>query len=312
MNEKGLTVTLNASKSDIPTSASTPISLLAREILQYAGNIREAIAIAKNRKTFVSESILIGSAADGTTAIIEKGPMKMDVFYSKGDLVSCANHFQSRLFLKEESNTQNMEWTDSKSRFDRVTQLAETKKPLDQTKVAEILRDKNGVGNKDIGLGNARALNQLIAHHAIIFKPESGQFWVSTSPYQLGTFCFYDLNAILKNKGKINDDSTLNIPADDFLTSTAYEQFVVYRKLKERIVKNTLFHRDFDLSEKEISTFIASNPNSYEVYNNLGKYYDLKSSRIKAKEMYKIALSKEIASKAERKSIEEAYSRKDE
>ena len=81
-----------------------PVSLLARphryrwwrgEILQYAKNTSEALAIAGKRKMFVSESFLVGSAADNKAIIIEKTPEQLDVYDPQKKYIVCANHFQS-------------------------------------------------------------------------------------------------------------------------------------------------------------------------------------------------------------------------
>ena len=88
MNTQGLAVTINASKLEVPSSSATPISILVKSILQYASNIEEAETIAASFKTFVCESILVGSANDGRAVIIEKTPSAMGVYSPGGDYAS--------------------------------------------------------------------------------------------------------------------------------------------------------------------------------------------------------------------------------
>ncbi|HLP18833.1 MAG TPA: C45 family peptidase, partial [Chitinophagales bacterium] len=227
MNEKGVTVTINAAKSDVPNAATTPISILAREILQYAGTIDEAFAIAKKRKTFVCETLMIGSAADHQTALIEKSVSKTVLYHSDTNFILCANHYQSDSFKTDKSNQENMQTSASLYRFNRLEELMDRTGKLDYKNVAAILRDQKGQKDKNIGIGNEKALNQLISHHAIIFQPEKLRFWVTANPYQLGEFVCYDLNKVFAQAPSLTaglalNEADLTIPADTFLQSDAW------------------------------------------------------------------------------------------
>jgi predicted choloylglycine hydrolase len=173
MNEKGLTVTINAAKSNIPTGSATPVSLVAREILQYAKNIDEALAIAKSRKMFVSESFLIGSAADNKAVIIEKTPDTLDVYDPHKNTIVCTNHFQSEGLAKSKENIQQLNESASPYRYDRLMQLLDSNGKNTVQKTVNILRDRKGMNGEDIGMGNEKAINQLIAHHSIVFEPQN-------------------------------------------------------------------------------------------------------------------------------------------
>jgi isopenicillin-N N-acyltransferase-like protein len=303
MNEKGLSVTINASKSELPTKAKTPISIVAREILQYASTCKEAIAIAKKRETFVSETIMISSKIDNLSILIEKSPSKTAVFYPKSDQLICANHFQSKQFKTDKINRTNIKESDSHFRFDRVNELLNQKKKFNVNDVVEILRDQKGVKNDSLGMGNPRAINQLIAHHSIVFQNHDLKLWISTKSYQMGEFLLYDLNLIFKNK-KINSKYT-KINKDVFLESKAYHNFEYYRKIKKKIIKYLNFNKQLSLDDKEISTFIKSNSFSYLTFEYLGDYFSKKKQFYKAKHYYKIALTKELASLQVKKEINE-------
>jgi predicted choloylglycine hydrolase len=235
MNEKGLTVTINAAKSSMPTSSATPISILCREILQYAATLEEARRIAERTKLFVSESILIGSAIDNYAEIIEKSPDKTGIYTESNWFVS-ANHFQSDVFKNDKSNLENIATSDSPYRQQRMEELIHHHTPLNPVKTAGILRNRKGLGGKDIGLGNEKAINQLIGHHSVIFKPVQRQIWVSTHPWQLGKYVCYDLNIIFAKpdfSSEIRTDD-LTIPADTFLYTKDYTDFLYLRNPYKR------------------------------------------------------------------------------
>jgi hypothetical protein len=315
MNDKGLTVTINAAKSSIPTDAATPIALLAREILQYAKNINEAVAIAQSRDVFVSESILIGSASDNKTISIEKSPTKMDVYeVPNSNQIICPNHYQGNLYINDMANINNQIESSSLYRSIRLKQLLGDSNTINYTKAAAILRNQKGLNDKNIGLTNEKGLNQLLAHHAVIFKPQDKLMWVSANPFQCGEFVCYNLDSVFANAKKINarkdiNENTLTIPADEFLKTKDYQNFLHFKNLKHYIQFITKASDKIQLSIQFENAFIQSNPESYYMYQILGDYFASRKNNSKAIDYYKLALTKEIATLKEEKQIRESLSK---
>ena len=313
MNEKGLTVTLNAAKSAIPSSAATPISLVAREVLQYAGNIDQAYEIIKKRKTFVSETLMIGSASDHKTVLIEKTPYSSDMYASKDDYIICSNHYQGDSLKADEMNIKNINTSTSAYRYKRMDELIQSHKPITVKAAANILRNQGGLHNVNIGMGNEKAINQLIAHHSVIFKPEQRKVWVSSNPYQLGEYVCYDLNYIFRyTPGLKNNESVhvkgADIPADSFLSSPGYQSFLQFRELKI-LLKDATDHPDKKrLTDNFIAEFIRTNPEYYDTYRLVGDYYRAVKDFKRAAENYNLALTKEVATVPEKEEIKKHLS----
>lgn len=308
MNLEGLTVTINAGKSKIPLIAKTPISIVTREILQYAKNIDEAIAIAKKRKVFVSESIMVGSANDKKAVLIEVSPNNFGVYaVANSNQLICSNHFQSDALKNENRNQYQITNSHSQYRFDRIVELLDKNKKINPEKAAEILRNKDGLNDLPLGYGNEKALNQLIAHHGIIFKPEQRLVWVSSNPNQMGEFVCYDLNKIFKNRN-FNDSivsleqQNLNIPKDAFLETTEYanyEKFRVEDRKMDAFLKNSIaLPIDF------AKNYQSLNPDYWGVYYKVGLYFYQKKEYQLAQEEFEKALTKEITTLPKKQEIQ--------
>jgi hypothetical protein len=299
MNAEGLTVTINAAKSDIPSRAATPVTIVAREILQYASNIQEAYDIAKKREMFVSESFMIGSAKDGKTAIIEKSHSAIDFYKSDSSAIICTNHFQGPILSQTQLNREHMRTSASPYRYARVAELLAGTRQNTVVNTAKILRNRYGLKDSDIGMGNEKLVNQLIAHHAIIFQPEKKLVWVSTAPWQLGKFVCYDLNRIFSAGPPLRNEEIYEkqyeIPADSFLLTSDYTDFVKFSRFR--------FPFD-DRTDMQPDSLVKWNPESYLGYMLGGDFWWEQGEWNRASELYRTGLQKEIATWQERNHME--------
>ncbi|UTW63648.1 acyl-CoA--6-aminopenicillanic acid acyl-transferase [bacterium SCSIO 12741] len=309
MNTQGLTVTINAGKSGIPTKPGTPISILTREILQYASTIEEAIEIAESRQVFVSESILVGSQKDGKAVIIEKSPKNQGVYVVEEPQLVCSNHFQSEAFSKDKKNLEHIEKWHSQYRMDRMNQLLAAEDKLNYTDVAEILRETDGLAGKKIGYGNEKAINQLMAHHGIIFQPGKLRVWVSANPYQLGAFVCYDLNRVFelapgfRSEEPIHEQG-LTVPESDFLQTDDYKNYLTFRRIEKEL---DLWLEDPKgvIPEKKLHEMVESNPDFWLGYYKVGKYFEETGNYERAKDFYEQAMLRELTTEYDRENLEE-------
>jgi tetratricopeptide (TPR) repeat protein len=308
MNTEGLTVTINAGKSKIPLIAKTPISILTREILQYAKNCDEAIAIAKKRKVFVSESIMVGSANDKKALLIEVSPNNFGVYEApNSNQLLCSNHFQSDNLKNNDRNMYQITNSHSKYRYDRMTELFAENQKITPEIAASILRNKDGLDNLPLGFGNEKALNQLIAHHGIIFKPEQRLVWVSSNPYQLGEMVCYDLNKVFGNRNKKDSivslqQEKLNIPKDPFVESIAYKNYESFR-IEDRKTDAFLENKK-ELPLEFAKNYQSLNPDYWGVYYKIGLYFYQRKEYQQAQLHFEKALTKEITTLPEKQKIE--------
>ncbi|MDV6169286.1 C45 family peptidase [Flavobacterium sp. DG1-102-2] len=307
MNKEGLTVTINAGKSDMPLIAKTPISILTRQILQYAKNIDEAIAIAKKHEVFVSESIMIGSAHDHKAVLIEVSPKKFGV-YEVGNTsqLICSNHFQSAAYKEDENNKYTIANSHSKYRYERMTQLLNEHDKVNPVKAAAIMRNTNGLNELALGYGNEKAINQLLAHHSVIFKPEQRQVWVSSNPYQLGAYAAYDLNEVFGSSHtglpKSMAIDSLAIPKDEFAASQAFKNYEAFR-IEDRRVDKAIKDEEH-LDEAYIKHYQSLNPDYWVVYYKAGVYLYNRGYYTAALAEFNKALTKEITTLPDREKTE--------
>lgn len=195
MNRAGVSVTINGAPSSLPRQTATPVAMVARDILQHAHNLAEALDILRGAKVFVSSLWLVGSRADGRFVVVEKTPALTHVREPEGDWIVCANHFQTPGLRDDLRNRNYADEATSVSRQARLTELIQQRPgAISVPQAAEWLRDRTLPGGAFAGNGHRAALNAFIATHATVMDLTEGIFWAALPPNQLGKFVAFDVN----------------------------------------------------------------------------------------------------------------------
>lgn len=295
MNEKGLTVTLNSLPSNLPSHSSTPVSIIARQVIQYASTIQEAYDIISDFDVFVSESFTISSVLDQTAAVIEKTPESTSIFYPEGNNLIVTNHFQSEAMKDSEINLTHILESESMYRYEKMEELMSQDTGLSVSNTLTYLRDQNGLQDQKLGMGNPMAINQLLAHHSVIFEPIQGIAYISSYPFQENTYQAYSIQSIREMadyKGIISPQiDSMQLEADPFFKSEGFKDFQKYKSLKAQFVAKyeaLLSNADWE------TIWTQSNPDYYEPYYLIGKYWYQEGEKEKAMKFLQIAQTKEI------------------
>lgn len=300
MNTAGLCVALNAGPSTYPGAVRTPVTILAREIVQYAGNIEEAISIAKKRDVYVAENIIVGHSDE--IVVIEKSPGMTVVHRPNPTTFACTNHFLSEANRSSEANLAALDATSTGQRLARIRELRSETRTSNTADVLGLLRNRFGADDNVLGNGNEAAINILNAHHSVVFDMSQKRMTVAGSPNQLATAYQYDVDDIFKHRfeapGPLWQDT---IAADPFYWSEEYRRFEAYKLEKAALFQ--AISASEQVARKRLQAFHSLNPQLYETYKIIGDYYQSIGKDSAARANYLKAIDLPIPWKTEREKI---------
>ena len=305
MNRAGVSVTINGAPSKLPNTIGTPVAIVAREVLEKAHNLEEALKIVRDANVFVSTIWLIGSRADGKFVVVEKTPAVMNVREAEagGDSIVCPNHFETADLKDGERNTNYMAEATSVSREARMLELLKQNHgTIDPLHAADMLRDRKLPGGAFPGDGHRSTLNAFIATHAVVMDLTSGIFWAASPPNQLGKFVAFDVNDFN------HELPELTVPADEILTSGEFEhvkQARQFLKAGQRALKEHDLESGLDFAKKAE----ALNPGFYENAYLEGRVLLAQGKREEAAQAFGRALTEQPAFLKEKQDLEELLRR---
>lgn len=229
VNAEGIAIAVAPAVGDDvrATAAAVPLLFVARDVLERARTLDEAIAILKEAKPLGAGAFLVVDGNARTFAVVERSPGHTAVTLGKkaqvvGDLLT-AKEFEH----DAENDRARRTWARA-ARVARVAALlAKTPQP-EPAIAAAVLRDRASAEGAELPLGNGNAVDDLASQHVAIIDASSMLLWVAEGPGAAGPLRVFDLRAELRGEAS-RLTTTLELPADPTLDPARARQVQLAR-----------------------------------------------------------------------------------
>ena len=230
-NSRGLALSLQALSGGPTRSSGTPASLLAADVLQHDASVSDAVARLRAARVLVSDIYLLADAS-GALAVVEKTPERTGVRTAEAVLTATNLPQTTEVAAVTGPPPAISSSLYRQRRLDEL--LAGEGTSLTAERAARILRDRRGVGGKELGPGNRNAIDAMIACHSVIFDLTARRAYVAAAPHTLGRYVVFDLDLLSSAPPDDPRFAALEregIAEDPFLSSGGYARYRRARRL---------------------------------------------------------------------------------
>jgi isopenicillin-N N-acyltransferase-like protein len=176
--------------------AAQPAALLARDVLENAHSLDDAIAVIEHAPPLGAAAFMLIDGPERTWAVVERGPAGSSV--RRNDPAVVTDVFTSDAFADDPENDRATRMRPSLLRARRADKLLHGRLsgPAD---VLAILRDDRDLGGAPLPLGHRGALRDPSAVHTVLLDASTMVLWVADGPDAGGRFRAFDLRHELGN-----------------------------------------------------------------------------------------------------------------
>ncbi|MCB9893841.1 MAG: 1-acyl-sn-glycerol-3-phosphate acyltransferase [Planctomycetes bacterium] len=308
MNQEGLSIHVNAARTDEVGfgKVGTPVSLLVRRVLEQCSTIDEAYKLISEAQVFVSDTYMVATRKDKRAVVIEKSPGHCALREAdKPGLLLQTNHMLTAPFADDAVNKEQIERATTTYRWQRLEELTERYMgKIDPDVAQQILRDRKGRGDKDLGLGNRNAIDSGICCHSVITNVTTGELWVSEAPHTYGRYILIPVQKMLEAKPqyalRVKLNAERDLPRDQ--RGPENEDLVEFRK-QVRFAHAFIDDDEIEKAEPVVRTLQNLNPKSFETSYFQGRLAFLKGNFAAAEKKFEEALDRDPHYEAVREHI---------